>query len=104
MRRHTREMDGREGYESADISGADRGVSRRRALELGVGALAAAAVTSELLSGESRSVRNAQTNVVMKQIPRSGEEVPAIGLGTWQTFDVGSDRTQRTALAEVLRD
>ncbi len=46
---------------------------------------------------------NAQTDVVMKRIPRSGEEIPAVGLGTWQTFDVGSDRTQRTALAEVLR-
>jgi len=39
----------------------------------------------------------------MKRIPSSGEEIPAVGLGTWQTFDVGSDRTQRTALAEVLR-
>jgi len=26
-----------------------------------------------------------------------------VGLGTWQTFDVGSDRRQRTALGEVLR-
>ena len=26
-----------------------------------------------------------------------------MGLGTWQTFDVGSDRRQRTALGEVLR-
>ena len=103
MRRRAREMDGREGHESADTGGADRGVTRRRVLELGVGALAAAAVPPELLRGGSRSVMNAQTDVVMKRIPRSGEEIPAVGLGTWQTFDVGSDRTQRTALAEVLR-
>ena len=99
MRRRAREMDGREGHESADTGGADRGVTRRRVLELGIGALAAAAVTPELLRGGSRSVMNAQTDVVMKRIPRSGEEIPAVGLGTWQTFDVGSDRTQRTALA-----
>ena len=43
MRRRAREMDGREGHESADTGGADRGVTRRRVLELGVGALAAAA-------------------------------------------------------------
>jgi len=103
MRRRTREMDGREGHESADTGGADRGVTRRRVLKLGVGALAVAAVTPEFLRGGSRSVMNAQTDVVMKRIPRSGEEIPAVGLGTWQTFDVGSDRTQRTALAEVLR-
>jgi len=103
MRRRTREMDDLKGDESSDTSGADPGVTRRRVLELGVSALAAAAVTPELLRGEARSVISNQTNVIMKRIPRSGEEIPAVGLGTWQTFDVGSDRAQRTALAEVLR-
>ncbi|HEY5897609.1 MAG TPA: aldo/keto reductase [Burkholderiales bacterium] len=32
-----------------------------------------------------------------------GERLPAIGLGTWQTFDVGGDRSARESLREVLR-
>ena len=37
----------------------------------------------------------------MKAIPASGETLPAIGLGTWQTFDVGV--AARAPLAEVLQ-
>jgi diketogulonate reductase-like aldo/keto reductase len=35
-------------------------------------------------------------------IPASGETLPVIGVGTWQTFDVGSDPVARGALKEVL--
>jgi aryl-alcohol dehydrogenase-like predicted oxidoreductase len=38
-----------------------------------------------------------------RAIPRTGEQLPVIGLGTWQTFDTGSDRTAREPLDEVLR-
>ena len=38
-----------------------------------------------------------------RPIPRSGERLPAIGLGTWQTFDVGPSPQERAPLAEVLR-
>ena len=38
-----------------------------------------------------------------RAIPKSGEELPVIGLGTWQTFDVGSDPAERAQRAEVLR-
>jgi diketogulonate reductase-like aldo/keto reductase len=38
----------------------------------------------------------------MKRIPSSGEELPAVGLGTWQTFDVRDD-AGRAALREVIR-
>lgn len=37
-----------------------------------------------------------------RTIPSSGEPIPVIGLGTWQTFSVGSDRAARAPLAEVL--
>lgn len=38
--------------------------------------------------------------IATRPIPSSGEELPVIGLGTWQTFDVG--RTERRPLEEVL--
>jgi len=36
-----------------------------------------------------------------RPIPRTGERIPVIGLGTWQTFDVGDG--DREPLREVLR-
>ena len=38
-----------------------------------------------------------------KPIPSTGEALPVIGVGTWQTFDVGSDQAARAQLREVLR-
>jgi diketogulonate reductase-like aldo/keto reductase len=63
---------------------------RRRAL---IAALAAAAVRPAL----------ADSRIVLKRIPSSGEELPAIGIGTWQTFDVRGDRAALAPLREVLK-
>jgi len=41
--------------------------------------------------------------MLTRPIPRSGEAVPAVGLGTWQTFDVGDGEGERAPLQEVLR-
>jgi aryl-alcohol dehydrogenase-like predicted oxidoreductase len=41
--------------------------------------------------------------MLRRNIPVSGESVPAIGLGTWKTFDVGTEKAARAPLAEVLR-
>jgi diketogulonate reductase-like aldo/keto reductase len=38
-----------------------------------------------------------------RTIPSSGETLPVIGLGTWQTFDVGGDSADRVPLKEVLK-
>src|SRR3954463_13926475 len=38
-----------------------------------------------------------------RPIPSSGEKLPAIGLGTWLTFDVGRDAAARGVRADVLR-
>jgi diketogulonate reductase-like aldo/keto reductase len=42
--------------------------------------------------------------MLTRKIPSTGEELPVIGLGTWQTFDVGATDTERGPLAEVLRE
>ena len=49
------------------------------------------------------SIVSFKTNDIMKRkIPSSGEFLPVIGLGTWQTFDVGSDADKRKPLLEVF--
>ena len=39
-----------------------------------------------------------------RPIPSTGEMLPVIGLGTWQTFDVGATAAARAPLEEVLRE
>ena len=43
-------------------------------------------------------------SLLQKPIPKTGEPLPVIGLGTWQTFDVGAAQSVRAPLKEVLRD
>jgi diketogulonate reductase-like aldo/keto reductase len=38
-----------------------------------------------------------------RPIPRTGEGIPMIGLGTWQAFDVPGDGPERAAAKEALR-
>jgi len=64
---------------------------RRRAL---LGAMAGL-VTRAAFSQEKR--------MQSKPIPSSGEPLPVIGVGTWQTFDAGSDGAARAPLREVLK-
>ena len=40
--------------------------------------------------------------IMTRKIPASGEEIPAIGLGTSQVFDAGNDSAARAPLREVL--
>jgi len=37
-----------------------------------------------------------------RPIPRTGEQLPVIGMGTWRTFDVGDSEKERKPLREVL--
>jgi diketogulonate reductase-like aldo/keto reductase len=39
----------------------------------------------------------------LRAIPASGERLPVIGLGTWQTFDVRGDAAAREPLRDVLK-
>ena len=44
----------------------------------------------------------AQAGPLTKTIPSTGEAIPAIGMGTWLTFDVGTDETLRAQRTQVL--
>jgi aryl-alcohol dehydrogenase-like predicted oxidoreductase len=75
-------------------------MSRRDSLRLlGVGSVALAAGTVHGLGGAEGK---AAGKILTRTIPSSGEAVPVIGLGTWQTFDVGASEAERASLAEVL--
>jgi diketogulonate reductase-like aldo/keto reductase len=43
-----------------------------------------------------------EKRIMTRKIPSTGEEMPAIGLGTWQVFDAGNDAAARKPLREVL--
>ena len=49
------------------------------------------------------SIIGQDATMMTRQIPSSGEELPVVGLGTWQTFDVGASDVDRDPLREVLR-
>ena len=42
--------------------------------------------------------------MMQRPIPRTGESLPVIGLGTWQTFDVGPTAAEREPLRQVLAE
>src|SRR5437870_9721681 len=46
----------------------------------------------------------AATGLLRRPIPRTGEWLPVVGLGTWQTFDVGSAESERAPRREVIRE
>ena len=62
---------------------------RRRAL---LGVLAAGALVKPARAAP----------LATRPIPATGEALPIIGVGTWQTFDVGNDAAARAPLREVL--
>lgn len=84
-------------------------ISRRDALRLfGVGATSVAVTASCSRAATNSETPNAPLPqipagpILTKNIPGTGEALPVIGLGTWQTFDVGSGATERRPLEEVL--
>jgi aryl-alcohol dehydrogenase-like predicted oxidoreductase len=73
-------------------------MNRRESLRLIAAAMGAAALPGMAMSATG------DTAILNRKIPSSGESIPAIGLGTWQTFDVGAGPDERAPLEEVLRE
>jgi len=82
---------------SSDIRFNPRRLTRREMLALGAGLGAAAAL------GFAPARAQATKPVLARNIPRSGESLPVIGLGTAIVFDIGSDAARRAERTAVIR-
>lgn len=71
------------------------GIRRRTFLQTGAAGLALAASGGRALGDAG--------GILTRPIPKSGERIPAVGMGTWITFNVGEDRRLRDKRTEVLQ-
>ena len=71
-------------------------ITRRRLLK--TGAMLAAGLALPVSFAAQQSLQR------MRPIPASGERLPVVGLGTYQTFDVGSGNAERAPVKQVLAD
>src|SRR5467141_264221 len=46
---------------------------------------------------------HAASGSLARRIPKTGEAIPAVGLGTWQVFDVGSGPKEKAQARESLK-
>src|SRR5712692_6521126 len=68
--------------------------ARRDFLRTGACALGALFMTQESLAASGPLVR---------RVPKTGEAIPAVGLGTWQVFDVAGDTAGMAEARETLK-
>lgn len=73
-----------------------RPISRRSAITLIGVAAAGLAISPGLVLAQDKQR-------TLRAISKNGEKIPAIGMGTWQTFNVGSDTKLRDARTQVLK-
>src|SRR6185295_7996178 len=92
--------------------GSSAGPSRRQLIGLSAGACCAG-LCGRPARGPAQSLpsapllRSAQSlqarpTMLTRTIPQSQEPLPVVGFGTWQTFDIGTDRSQFEQRREVL--
>ncbi len=70
-------------------------MTRRTFLRLSAGSMLAVAGRAGAAEGGGA--------MTTRPVPRTGEPLAVVGLGTWQTFDVGSAPADRAPLAEVMQ-
>ncbi|KZB69328.1 aldo/keto reductase [Thalassospira sp. MCCC 1A02491] len=77
-------------------------IDRRRFMQ-GAGALGLSASLGALMPGVAQgALRKDVPDIIRKQVPSSGEAIPAVGLGSWITFNVGNDMALRDQCADVV--
>lgn len=75
------------------------------AMMAGAGSLASVSPQSAYASLAPPIKSSTNTTVMLRRkIPSTGELLPVIGIGTWQTFDVAGDAASRAPLEEVMRE
>lgn len=72
-----------------------KGISRNQFLKF-ISVAMAAGLTKNIFPDK-------MSEILKRKIPKTGEEIPAIGMGTWKTFDVSLTSEVRERLIEVLR-
>jgi len=72
-------------------------LSRRRLLGALIATGAAAAVGPRISAAQPDAI-------ITRPIPSTDEKLPAVGLGSWITFNVGYDDAARASCAEVMRN
>ncbi|MCG6887529.1 MAG: aldo/keto reductase [Proteobacteria bacterium] len=77
-----------------------QGLTRRRFIQQ-TGGLFTATLAWPLASCSVPS--KPDTKPITKAIPKTGEQLPVIGMGTSRTFDVGNNQKVRAQLAQVLQ-
>ncbi|MEK9673179.1 MAG: twin-arginine translocation signal domain-containing protein [Rhodospirillaceae bacterium] len=65
--------------------------------------IAAAGAAGLCLALPGRAARAAGPGTFIKSIPSTGENIPAVGMGSWLTFDVASDRAAVQRRVDLLR-
>jgi len=72
---------------------------RRRLLQQALALAGAAALPAQAQAAGPAPAPSPRT----RAIPRSGEPLPLVGLGSWITFNVGNDAAAREACADVMQ-
>ena len=50
------------------------------------------------------NIDHLKPKMILRQIPSTGEQIPAVGMGSWLTFDVGGDKRREENMKSVLSE
>jgi len=83
----------------------NRPITRRRALQVGLGIGAGLALGRLPAHASSHGLlpQRSRDGLYTKPIPSTGEEIPIIGIGTARRYDVGTSEAELAPLREVIR-
>ena len=75
-----------------------KNLSRRTFIQLST------ATTAALLlpNPHTTAMNSIPSNILTRPIPKCEERIPIVGMGTWQTFDVGNNTADRANIKKIL--